>query len=79
MSQCQVLILIALAKAGRPLQVCELTEKTNEIRQNIYKDIEIMDGDLVDVRRPSRVNTFVDIRQEGIDALSEMMGMERKK
>jgi len=42
MTRGQLLVLIALVRAGRPMQMYELVEATNEIRQMVYKAIEVI-------------------------------------
>ena len=73
MSWCQVLVLLALARAGRALHVWEITEQTREHRQTVQKAIDIMADVEVRVERPSGNQTFVHLNEAGMQVLLEII------
>ena len=73
LSRPQLHILIALAKKGETMQMTQIVDQTSEIRQDIYRALTIMDGNLVTVKRPTRSRTYVTITAQGVETLNQFI------
>ncbi len=72
-----ILVLIALARAGRVMRLVEIVEETRVSRQLVARAL----GDLtaeVTTHRPRRGETHVQINQEGMKMLQGFLKVEKK-
>lgn len=76
-SDCQILVLLALVRVGKPMGICELAAETKRHRQTVFRSVESFLGGEVVVNRPNRVTSIVHLKQPGVDLLRELVGMEK--
>ena len=73
LSDCQILILLVLARFARPMRLCELAAEVKRHRQTVVRSIDCFSNDELRIDRPSRVVSIVHLQQPGINLLIEVL------
>ena len=76
-TDCQILILLALARRARPLRICELSSEVRRHRQTVLRAAECFTEDEVAIDRPSKVESNVRLRQPGVELLCKILKTSR--